>query len=324
MSTRTPSLWKGERLTLERALPLPLFPDLAEQIPPEFPPPPEPPQGTKVMVSLSGGKDSLACLLEALEVYGREKVIAHHQIILEDWPGTVEYNQAVCKRLGVPLFLAQGSYYGYVCTACDHHYLSSQQQPWCRSCGHREATFLTMVDSVLDLVEWRRMWPSLAVRFCTSYFKRDVFNTWARRNTDLLGSSPVLILGERWRESRGRAKLPYLRSRSQMKHITEYRPILHRRRLEVFRKAHAYGIEQHYCYEAQGLTKEAMLTEDVEGGPRMSCVMCFLKTPEQLLASYHTAQGRPIIERGLQIEQAIGHTLTRDRSLATLTLGGEK
>lgn len=159
------------------------------------------------------------------------------------------------------------------------------------------------------------MWPSLSARFCTAYFKREVFNRWVRRNRDLLGEAPVLILGERWRESPSRSRLPYLRTRHGLSHITEYRPALNEKRIDIFRKAEAYGLEQHYCYQAQGLTKWQMLNEDVEGGPRMSCVMCFLKSEGQMQASYQTPQGRPVIERGLHIEQETGHTITQDRSL---------
>ncbi len=306
---------------IQEARVLPLFPEFASESGPVLPlpsAPPEPPRGSKVVVSYSTGKDSLACLLLAIEIYGARHVLAHHQRVLEDWPGTVEYGQAVCERLGVPLHISQGRYYGYACAQCGNRYLTSVERQWCRACGCREGAFVGMVEGVLDLVEWRKKWPSLDVRFCTSYFKRDVFNAWARRHTDLLGASPVLILGERWSESRGRARLPYLRQRSQLTHITEYRPILHYRRIEVFRKAETYGIEQHYCYQAQGLTREAMLTEDVEGGPRMSCVMCFLKTGEQMRASYETVQGRPVIERGVRIEQQIGHRITADRALADM------
>ena len=48
-------------------------------------------QATRVIVSVSGGKDSIAMLLQVLETVPCELVIAHHQIVLEDWPGTVEY-----------------------------------------------------------------------------------------------------------------------------------------------------------------------------------------------------------------------------------------
>lgn len=276
------------------------------------------PTGTKIIVSLSGGKDSVACLLDALENYDKDQIIAHHQVILEDWPGTIEYNQELCSRLGVPYYQSQASYHGYECTNCQYHYLTSRNVQICPKCQGREGRFLRMVESVLDLVEWRQMWPSLSVRFCTSYFKRDNFNKWARENKDLLGKSPVIVLGERWRESRGRAKLPYLRKRSNLEYMTEWRPILDYRRIDVFRKLQEYGIEPHYCYKAQGMTERDMYEVDEEGGPRMSCVMCFLKSEDQMKASYATEQGRPIIERGLAIERRTGHTIKNGQSLESM------
>lgn len=293
---------------------LPLFEDAEEQ-------PPAPParhSGSKVIVSVSGGKDSIACLLLAIAIYGREHVIVHHQRVPEDWPHTVEYIQTVCKLLGVVLYISQAHYTGYECGKCGEHYLTSEAQPYHRACGGREGTYIMTVECLLDLVKWRKMWPSLDVRFCTSYLKRDVWNMWARRNKEITGSAPILILGERWRESKGRAKLPYIRQRSKMEYVTEYRPILHYRRVEVFRAMRDSGIEPHYCYKAQGMTEQQMCEEDQEGGPRMSCVICFLKPEEQLRASYNTGQGRSLIERGIALEREIGHTLQHNRSLEAM------
>lgn len=293
---------------------LPLFPELDER-----PPAPPPLQaGSKVIVSVSGGKDSIVCLLLALAIYGPENIIVHHQRIPEDWPGTVDYIQAVCALLGIDLYISQAHYTGYRCTTCGEHYLTSEPQPYHRACGSREGTFIITVECLLDLVTWRKMWPSLDVRFCTSYLKRDVWNMWARRNKALTGPAPILILGERWRESKGRAKLPYTRGRSKMEYVTEYRPILHFRRIDVFRAMRDASIEPHYCYKAQGMTDQQMYEEDHEGGPRMSCVICFLKPEEQLRASYQTEQGRPLIDQGIQIERSIGHTLQHHRSLESM------
>ncbi|GHO78402.1 hypothetical protein KSD_61730 [Ktedonobacter sp. SOSP1-85] len=115
-------------------------------------------QLTRVVVSVSGGKDSIAMLLQVLEIVPHDLVIAHHQIVLEDWPGTVGYCETVCRRLGVPLYCTQASYSGYECLECHHRYLISCATlsiPWCRACGSRQAKYLRQVESVLDLVEWR-------------------------------------------------------------------------------------------------------------------------------------------------------------------------
>lgn len=296
-----------------------LFPELCEQRP-------EPPVldvASSVIVSVSGGKDSIACLLLAIALYGRDRVIVHHQRIPEDWPDTPEYIQQVCTNLGVALYVSQAHYTGYECADCHKRYLTSEDHCHHRACGSSQGTYIMMVESLLDLVTWRGMWPSLDVRFCTSYLKRDVWNRWARANRELLGPAPLLVMGERWRESRGRSRLPYIRQRAGMEWITEYRPILDYRRMDVFRAMRDAGIAPHYCYAAQGMTEEEMYERDVEGGARMSCVLCFLKPEQQLQASYAVAQGRALIERGIAVEQAIGHTLQRDRSLAEMIYGDD-
>ncbi|GHO88045.1 phosphoadenosine phosphosulfate reductase family protein [Dictyobacter formicarum] len=273
------------------------------------------PADATVVVSISGGKDSIATLLMAIETFNRQQVMAHHQIILEDWPGTVEYCHEVCEALQIPLYATQAIYQGYECLQCHNHYLTSAPEPHCRKCSCRDARFLTQVSSVLDLVKWREKWPSLDVRFCTSYFKRDNFNRWARAHRDLLGPHPLLALGERWKESKGRARLPVLRNRPGLEWIQEWRPVLSFRRIDVFRKMRDYQIKPHYCYKAQGMSEQDMYDQDVEGGPRMSCVMCFLKSEDQMRTSYQSEAGRPIIERGIEIERTIGHTIQHGRSL---------
>lgn len=285
-------------------------------------------RASRIVVSISGGKDSIAMLLSLLELVqagylSLHQIIAHHQIVLEDWPGTVEYCEDVCNRLDIPFFSTQARYSGYECQECHNRYLvscTSSVAPWCRVCSSRQATYLRQVESVLDLVEWRQAWPSLAVRFCTSYFKRDNFNAWARANAQLLGDSPVICMGERALESRGRAKLPEWRGRTGLKQgwMDEYRPILSWRRIEVFRKMRQFDVVPHYCYEAQGMTSHDMYEVNQEGGPRLSCVMCFLKSADQLRAGYYIQEGRAVMERALEIESATGHTIKHGESLAQL------
>ena len=64
---------------------------------------------SRVIVSTSFGKDSIAALLLALEVFGSDLVAAHYQVVEEEWPGTLEYGQRVCDDLGVPLSTLRGT-----------------------------------------------------------------------------------------------------------------------------------------------------------------------------------------------------------------------
>lgn len=212
---------------------------------------------SRVIVSTSFGKDSIAALLEALETFGPEPVVAHYQVVEEEWPETLAYGQSVCDDLGVPLYTSQGRYSGYRCLDCGRTYLSAHpEKAMCRppqGCGSRNKEFLRMVESVHDLIEWRQRWVSKTIRACTKYQKVEVFNSWCRNHKPLLGSSPVMVLGERWLESDERTRIPELRYRKglQAGWMLEWHPILRYRRIDSFRKLREYDIEPHYCYRVQ-------------------------------------------------------------------------
>src|SRR5438034_6268617 len=183
-----------------------------------------------VRVSLSGGKDSVASLVLALEHFGPEIVVAHHQVVPEDFEGTVEYSQAVCDFLGVPLFLARSVYNSFLCLSCGHKHLSVyQEEAYCHRCGSHDKQLLGVVDSIHDYIRHRGKWMGGTVRPCTKMFKIETWNTWARGQEEILGKSPLLVLGERHLESKNRRDLPELRYRENFRKswVLEWRPVLH-------------------------------------------------------------------------------------------------
>jgi 3'-phosphoadenosine 5'-phosphosulfate sulfotransferase (PAPS reductase)/FAD synthetase len=215
-----------------------------------------------IIVSISGGKDSLLALLLAVAAFGRENVIAIYMEIDEDWPGTKDHCQCVCDLLGVTLYTCKGLYYAMLCRQCHtHHFTIDPEKAWCHACGAHNSEMIHTVENVHQIVEWREMYPSLKTRLCTSMLKRDAFNTWARSHEDLLGPHPVLISGERHKESKGRAKLPPLRFRSSLRQgwMLEYRNVLEFSRRDVFCTLRDTGIPLHYCYDA--LWREMLLIQ---------------------------------------------------------------
>jgi 3'-phosphoadenosine 5'-phosphosulfate sulfotransferase (PAPS reductase)/FAD synthetase len=222
-----------------------------------------------VIVSISGGKDSLLALYRAIKQFGRERVIAVYMVIDEDWPGTLEHCQRVCDLLGVRLYTCKGHYYAMRCRRCDtHHFTVDPERAWCRQCGAHDSELLHVIENVHQIIEWREMYPSLDTRLCTSMLKRDTYNTWARGHEDLLGPCPVLISGERHKESRGRAKLPLLRYRSTLKQgwMIEFRNVLYYSRREVFCELRDADIPLHYCYDALWREMLVVLHEDWRAG----------------------------------------------------------
>jgi 3'-phosphoadenosine 5'-phosphosulfate sulfotransferase (PAPS reductase)/FAD synthetase len=218
-----------------------------------------------VIVSLSGGKDSVLALLYAIEIFGIENIIVHHQIIPEDHFGTVEHCQLICAFFGVPLYMSQMSYFAMMCGRCGYHHITTDPATsWCHKCKARDLQIVDhVITSIHGLIEWREKYPDMLARFCTSWGKRDVFNGFCRTHPDLIGDAPIHISGERWAESTSRAKLPLLGFRDSLREksefMLEYRPIIHLSRREVFCQLRDAGIPLHPCYEA--LWREMLLIE---------------------------------------------------------------
>lgn len=222
-----------------------------------------------VIVSISGGKDSLLALFRAVKQFGRARVVAVYMEIDEDWPGTHEHCQLVCDLLGVKLYTCKGHYYAMRCRECgEHHFTIDPEYAWCRACGAHNSEMSHVVENVHQIIEWREMFPSLKARLCTSMLKRDTFNAWARGQEDLLGSHPVMISGERHKESKGRAKLPLLRYRSTLRQgwMIEFRNVLYCSRREVFCELRDAGIPLHYCYDALWREMLVIQYEDWKAG----------------------------------------------------------
>lgn len=209
---------------------------------------------SRVVVSLSGGKDSVAALLVALETFSPELVVAHHQVIAEDFEATMDYCRTVCDFLDVPLFFAQGCYYSFLCLQCGHKHLSVfLDEAYCHQCGSHEKRLLGEVRSIHDYIRHRGKWMGGTVRPCTKSFKIEVWNRWAREQEAFLGPTPLLVLGERHLESKNRRDLHALRYRDSTRRgwVLEWRPVLSYRRIDAFRKLRAYGLEPHPCYRLQ-------------------------------------------------------------------------
>src|SRR5260370_40785568 len=113
-----------------------------------------------IIVSISGGKDSLLALLLAVAAFGCENVIAIYMEIDEDWPGTKEHCQRVCNLLGVKLYTCKGLYYAMRCRQCNaHHFTIDPEKAWCHACKAHDSEIVHTVENVHQIIEWREMFP---------------------------------------------------------------------------------------------------------------------------------------------------------------------
>ena len=125
----------------------------------------------KIIVSFSGGKDSQACLIQAVNKYGADKIEAVFCDTGWEHPDTYQHITDVCSLLNVKLVTVRSKKY----------------------------------DGFVDMAIKRKRFPSTTRRFCTSVLKIMPMIDYILTLTE-----PCLIVqGIRAKESADRAKLPY-------------------------------------------------------------------------------------------------------------------
>lgn len=209
--------------------------------------PPAPDWWDVVVVAFSGGIDSQAMLLQALETYPKERILAVFNDTgddhtrsnrLVDWAGTHDFVTRECEDLGVPLIVTHG----------------------------RE---------ILTLTEARGMWSDAKNRLCTSTTKRDQTDKLLRG----LGAKRILLLtGELAEESPARAKKPEWQLRTGALAPTKGRLVLWHRPMLRWTK------EDEILYIwSRGRDIAATY---YAGWDRLSCRFCFFLTWERQVLSF--------------------------------------
>jgi len=223
-----------------------------------------------ILISFSGGKDSIAATFATLEELDRQgvphdKVELWHQSIdppdkpFMDWPVTEDYCRAFAEALGLPIrFQARkGGFEGE---------LTKQDR---RTHG---VSFDTP-DGVLEAggggkVASRGRFPqqsaNLQTRWCSAVLKIDVFALALRNDPRFKKGGKVLVItGERGEESPGRDKYADLekhRTASNSRRVDHWRPVLRWTEAAVWLKMAERGIVPHPAYQA--------------GYGRVSCAGC--------------------------------------------------
>lgn len=194
----------------------------------------------KYIVAFSGGKDSLASLLNLLKRgVDRSKIeLWHHDIdgregsTLMDWTCTRSYCEAFAKASNLPIYFSwrEGGFEremlrrdaltgGVYFETPDNGtvYKPSQNRP----------------DYYNTRLKFPQVSADLSVRWCSAYLKIDVLAAAIRNQERFNGLKTLVVTGERGEESSARAKYkefePHradLRDGKNPRHIDHYRPIL--------------------------------------------------------------------------------------------------
>jgi 3'-phosphoadenosine 5'-phosphosulfate sulfotransferase (PAPS reductase)/FAD synthetase len=250
------------------------------------------------VVSSSAGKDSQAMLDYMVKLadsvgFPRAQIIVlHSDLGRVEWAGTGDLARKQAEHYGLRFEVR--SQVGQIATRGGKVY-------------EKGAAYGDLLDYALR----RGMWPSYAQRWCTSEYKRRVFDRFytelARTTERPRGSGPVRILdcqGLRAEESPARAKLETtsVRKSTRNQHVETWLPIHDWTEGQVWKRIHASGVPHHRAYDL--------------GMPRLSCALCVLAPRRAIkLAAKHN---RPLLRLYVEAEETMGHDFNAKWSMGDL------
>ena len=287
----------------------------------------------KIIVLFSGGKDSLAAVLDLLDRgVPKERIeLWHHDIDgghptrKMDWPVTQAYVRAVAEYLELTLRVSWrvNGFWGEVYrvgASWPIRYIdpATGEELECRQ-SDKQRRSKELRGKILDGVELeelesmgRRMkFPaksgSLATRWCSSILKITVSDSLICNIENLTKDAKILVVsGERRQESTGRAKYNEMeihRKNAMTKAhrlVHQWRNVIDWDEQQIWDKIQEHHIVPHPCYAA--------------GWNRCSCAMCIFGLPK------HWAGIRELFpERFAEVEEderRLGFTLDNKKALA--------
>jgi 3'-phosphoadenosine 5'-phosphosulfate sulfotransferase (PAPS reductase)/FAD synthetase len=227
-----------------------------------------------VVVNISGGKDSSALMVWALNAFPKEKLHFIHAEIDIDWKETLPVVRAQCAHFGVKAIVVCGTF----ADGSKKGFLSKLVAP--------------RKDRKTGQLKQNRF-PDMNNRWCTSELKQSPIHKWIRQN---LKGRILNLMGERGEESRQRSNLNEVRRDEKLscagREVWNVSPIHKMTEAEVWEVIRENNIPVHPCYSW--------------GVKRASCAICIFSSNADIkVAAKHAPE---IVAKYLEAEKKITHT----------------
>nr|WP_286241275.1 phosphoadenosine phosphosulfate reductase family protein [Neptuniibacter halophilus] len=209
----------------------------------------------RIVVCMSGGKDSVACLLHLIDLgVDMSKVeLWHHDVdgregsSLMDWPFMADYNRQLAAAFELPIYFSwlEGGFEGEMLKENSYSRPHHVETP--------EGIIVLERDTRRARPGTRMKFPqvgaNLQTRWCSSALKIDVARRALNNQARFDGQKVLFITGERREESSNRAKYNQLephacdrRSGRKARHVDAWRPVLHWDEEQVWDALRRHGV----------------------------------------------------------------------------------
>jgi len=267
-----------------------------------------------IIVSFSGGKDSLACLLSLLEAGApKDRIEIWHQSVdgrpgvdprFFDWPCTESYCRAIAKALDIPIYFQwrEQGFEGEI-TKVNRTTMPVGFELVPDGVDHGQVGKAGGGGTVGTRLKFPNPVANLMTRWCSSLLKIDVANL-AFNNTDRFKDGKFLfITGERREESANRAGYAEIiehRSTNKRRRVDHWRSILDWMEPDVWGIIKKFRVRPHPAYYL--------------GWGRVSCFPCIFGSPNQW-ASVKAVDPKQF-KAILDYEHKFGHTVQAGGDIA--------
>lgn len=264
----------------------------------------------RIVVCMSGGKDSIASLIRLLEMGAEPERIElwHHDVDgregseLMDWPFMAAYNRALAQSFGLPLYFSwlEGGFEGEMLKDNAYSRPHKVETP--------EGLITLERDTTRTSPATRLMFPqagaSLQTRWCSSALKIDVGRRALNNQPRFDGIRTLFVTGERRQESANRAKYNQLEAHAcdrrdgrKGRHVDAWRPVLHWSEEDVWAALERHRIIAPVPYRL--------------GWSRSSCMTCIFNSARiwATIAHYFPERARKIAG----YEERFGKTISRGK-----------
>lgn len=272
-----------------------------------------------IIVAFSGGKDSVACVLQLLERgVPRHKIeLWHHDIDgregseLMDWPCTRDYCRAFAHALGLRIF------YSWKVGGFEREMLRNNVATAPTRFETPEGA-VRQVGGTSGKLGTRLKFPQvsadLTVRWCSAYLKIDVCAAAIRNQERFAGRRTLIVSGERAEESSARAKYAAFeadrtdrRDGRDARHVDRWRAVHAWSEREVWAIIERHRINPHPAYRL--------------GWGRVSCATCIFGSPSQWASAAAVLPDQ--VARVASYEDQFGVTIKRGKRVRDLVVLGQ-